>query len=1221
MKRSQIKFILLAGAGILICARAGADPLTDRLEILKTNMIAEFSVPVDHWRFHQPDIANGEQTNFDDTDWTNVTSGFSWSGENTKVWFRTTVTVPRTVGGQPVDGRPVRLDLGVDDDGELYVNGQLKEAFHWDEGRYTLAEHAYAGETFHLAVRGINGPGDGQFHFGRLDFDIEPQFDQFLNEAKFLGALVNQVGTNEQAVIKHSLAAGEGAIHFTNVTADNLLAVSDQLTQAQADLLPLADLTKKYDVYYIGHAHIDMNWLWTWPETIDVCQRTWNSAMNLMDEFPEFRFVQSQPGAYAAIETRFPTEFARMQEMSAQGKWDVVGGLWNESDTDIPSGEALARSFYLGQEYFRTRFDRYAETGWLPDSFGHTWQLPQIMQLAGIHNFYHTRCGNGMELTWWEAPDGSRVLKANTDDYDTDVKIEQLTAPIRNEARLGVPVSVTVFGVGDHGGGPTREQILRIKSFEADPILPKVHFATADDFFDRLAQLPGAATLPIVDRDLQYTLEGCYTTHADSKKGIRSSENNLYTTEVLSSLASMMGQAYPVEAFRKAWEPTAFAQFHDIACGSAIHSTYDWIHEQLAPAFQFEHDQTGKSLDFLTASADTRGPGDTAIVAWNTLSVDRDDVVNVSIAGADKYHSVIDDNGRSFPAQAMDGTNLVFIARNVPAFGHAVYFPKTGTCPPDGVSVTDNPANYDVETSKLALQVNKTNGALGRLVLKATPWSVFGDGTNGNTLELLGDAGNAWDLRYTGENKTLTTDGATVTIRDQGPVFVRVRLAHVLGQSTFTQDLVVYGALPRIDVPTTVNWQEEHKTLKVLLPINAEHPEVEAQVAFGSIARPATGQECPGQKWMDVSETIPNPVIGATPLDLSSLFNARSADNFDGAGVSYPGDLLPAAGIHNLGLSQIPFSAPGNTVDQFDNVVAAGQEVPLPAHPFNNTLYLLAAGVNGPRWTEIGLKFDNGKTEFRAFDLNDWVVNAYADNEVGISFPHRQGSSAADTSSPKMWIIKLPLPENVTGLVLPRDRNVHLFAATIATKLDTTYLYGLSVLNDCKYGFDVTNNVFRLTALRSSSDPDPKPDQGMQSFTYSLYPHVGGWQRADTDKQALSLNLPLLARVTTTHPPTGKIPTLSLKNSGGQGALIATALKRSEDGNGYVLRFYEAQGHDTTATIDFDEPVRVEAVDLLERPLTNIPVKLKGRTVTVPVGHNQIISLHIQTHSEWAVAP
>ena len=1221
MIRPQFKFFLLALAGFLFCARAGADALTDRLEIIKTNMIQQFSVPVDHWRFHQPDIANGEQTNFDDTDWTNVAPGFSWSGENTKVWFRTTVTIPSTIVGESVNGRPVRLDLGADDDGELYVNGQLKEAFHWDEGRYTLTEHAYAGETFHLAVRGINGPGQGQFHFARLDFELEPGFDQYLDEVNFLGSLANQVGTNEQAVIKRALTVSEGEIRFTNVTVDNLQAVSDQLAQAQTDLLPLADLTKKYDVYYIGHAHIDMNWLWTWPETIDVCQRTWNSAMNLMDEFPEFRFVQSQPGAYAPIEAGFPTEFARMQEMSAQGKWDPVGGLWNESDTDIPSGEALARSFYLGQQYFRTRFDRYAETGWLPDSFGHTWQLPQIMQLVGIHSFYHMRCGNGMELTWWEAPDGSRVLKTNTDDYDANVEVGQLTAPMRNEAQLGVPTSVTVFGVGDHGGGPTREQILHIKSFQSDPILPKVHFATADEFFDQLAQQPGAATLPIVDSDLQYTLEGCYTTHADLKKAIRSSENNLYNTEVLSSLAAMMGQAYPLDGFHQAWEPTAFAQFHDIACGSAIHSTYDWMHERLAPAFQFEQTQTEKSLDFLTASVDARGPGATAIVAWNTLSADRDDVVKVPIADANKYHSVIDGDGRSFPAQTMDGTNLVFVARGVPGFGNAVYFPETNSCPSDGGSLSDDAGAVDVETPKLALQINKTNGALTQLVLKATPWNIFGDATDGNTFQLLGDSGNAWELQYTNGTKTLTTDGATVTVLDQGPVFVRVRLGHTLGQSSFTQDLVVYGALPRIDVPTTVNWQEEHKTLKIRLPINAVHPEVQAQVAFGSIARPATGQECPGQKWMDVSDTIPTPVSDATPLDLSSLFNARAAENFDGGGASYPGDLLPAAGIHKLGLSEVPFSLPGNQPDQFDNVIAAGQELPLPAHPFNNTLYLLATGVNGPRWTDLGLKFDDGKIEFRAFDLNDWVVNAYADNEAGLTFPHRQKGAGTDASLPKMWIIRLPLPENVTSLILPRDPNVHLFAATVASKLDTTYLYGLSVLNDCKYGFDVTSNVFRLTALRSSSDPDPKPDQGMQSFTYSLFPHVGGWQRADTDKQALSLNIPLLARVTTTHPPTGNIPTLTLENSGGQGELIATALKHSEDGSGYVLRFYEAQGHDTTATIEFDQPVHVEAVDLLERPLTNIPIKVKGLSVTLPVGHNQIISLHIQTHSDLAISP
>jgi alpha-mannosidase len=135
--------------------------------------------------------------------------------------------------------------------------------------------------------------------------------------------------------------------------------------------------------------------------------------MNLMDEFPQFRFVQSQPGAYVPVEAQYPEEFARMQAMTARGQWQPVGGLWNESDTDLPSGEGLAQSIALGQQYFKSKFGSYAVTGWLPDSFGHSWQLPQIMQLGGLRYFYHTRCGNSQGYTWWQAPDGSRVLKVN----------------------------------------------------------------------------------------------------------------------------------------------------------------------------------------------------------------------------------------------------------------------------------------------------------------------------------------------------------------------------------------------------------------------------------------------------------------------------------------------------------------------------------------------------------------------------------------------------------------------------------------------------------------------------------------------------------------------------------------------------------------------------------------------------------------------------------------
>jgi alpha-mannosidase len=1218
--KKPLRFFLCLLFWILICSRAGADPLTDRLVQLKPGLDRQFSVPIGHWRFHQPDVAGAEQPDFGDNAWSEVAPGFSWSGENTKVWFRAKVTIPATVAGQSVAGRPVRLELGMDDDGALYVDGRLKEAFHWDDGRYTLTEHARPGQSFWLAVRGINGPGSGQLHFARLNFDLLPEFNQYLDEVKFVALLAGRVPADAQTVLKKALKASEGKIQFTEITPGNLDLVHRQLTQAQAALAPATALTRKYDVYYVGHAHIDMNWLWDWPETIDVCHRTWDSAMNLMDEFPQFNLVQSQPGAYVPIEEKYPQEFARMQKMAARGQWDLVGGMWNESDTDLSSGEGLARSFLLGQRYFQAHFGKYAVTGWLPDTFGHTWQLPQIMRLAGLRYFYHMRCGNGMEFTWWESPDGSRVLKANTASYDTDANLDQLAVPAENQARFDLPQSLEIFGVGDHGGGPTREQILRIQSFQNDPVLPRVHFVSADDFFGQLAQQPSAASLPVIDTELQYTLEGCYTTHADIKKALRQSENNLYTAEVLSSLAALTSQAYPVESFRAAWEPTAFAQFHDIICGSAIHSSYDWMHEQLVPAFRLEQEQTDNSLKFLAANADTRGPGAEAIVVWNPLSSARDDVARVPLTNAAQFHSVVDKQGRHFPAQVMDETNLVFVARDVPAFGQAVFFPETNSCPSDGLTLNDAGDAYDIQTPRLTLQIDKTTGAITRLSPQSAHWNVFENARDGNALQLLGDAGDAWVIQYTGENKILTTEGAKVSVLDQGPVFARVRVAHAFGKSSYTQDVTVYGALSRIDIPTTVNWQEEHELLKIRLPVNVSHPEAQAQIPFGSIARPANGQECPGQKWMEVSQTVPAPVTDATPLDLSPLFNSRCAENFDGSGNAFAAELLPAAGCHQLGSNQVPFNLPGSQSNQVDNIVPSGQQLTLPAHPGGDTLYLLAARVNGSDWTDIGFRLGNGTVESRAFPLNDWEVNAFPDNAIGLSFAYRQTPGGRQTVPPKMWIIEVPLPKNATGLVLPRDPGVHLFAATIATKPPTPTLYGLSVLNDCKYGFDISNNVFRLTALRSSSNPDPHPDQGWQQFTYSLYPHAGDWRTAHTDAQALALNIPLLATVTTPHSPALRLPSLSLVNIGGKGNLIVSALKHSEDGRGFILRFYEADGQDTRARINFGQPMQVAETDILERPLAEHPLTVQGDSVTLPVGHNQIVTLHFWADSEKAIS-
>lgn len=1202
----KIRVILLILLGI--CS-AKADSLTNRLEQMRLQLPSQFTVPVAQWRFSQTDITNAEQPNFDDSSWQKVGPGASWEGTNW-VWFRATVTVPATVEGQAVADVPVRFEAGMNGRCILYVDGVQKDDFRGDNGRYTLTEHAQPGQTFSVALR-VKGQPHNKFHFARLYCDLLPDLERYLDEADFVTQLIDAVPSEQQTILKSALDASEGCIQFTTITPDSLASARTQLAAARAALLPVAEITGKYDVYYIGHSHIDMNWLWTWADTIDTCRRTWNSAMNLMDEFPDFRFVQSQPGAYVPIEVQYPEEFARMQRMSASGQWDIVGGLWNESDTDIPSGEGLARSFQLGQDYFKSKFGKYAVTGWLPDSFGHTWQLPQIMQLAGIKYFYHMRCGNGMELTWWESPDGSRVLKANTRSYDAKPQLEQLVVPMQNAARFNMPQSVVIFGVGDHGGGPTREQILKIQSFKDDPIFPHVHFISADDYFDQLAQQPTAATLPVVDNDLQYTFEGCYTTHADLKKALRESENNLYSAEVLSSLAAMTGEPYPVAAFDDAWKPTAFAQFHDIAAGSAIHSTYDWMHEQLAPAFQFEKEQTDKSLNALTADVNTRGAGTNAIVVWNTLSFSRDDVVKVTIPGVGQYHSVLDSNGRQFPVQVMDGNTLVFVARDVPAFGHKVYFPSANASLPDGVTVHYDGNVYSMQSPVFIIQIDKKTGAVSQFYSKKASWNVFGNALDGNALELLGDNGSAWTIRLTGEDKTLAAEGATVSVLDNGPVFARVRVSHAYGKSTYTQDLLVYGALPRLDIPTSVNWQENGQMLKIRLPVNAMHPEASAQIPFGSKERPVNGQECPGQKWMDVSQTVPTAVKHAVPLDLSSLFNASCADNFDGDGAKYPEKALPKAGVHRLGTYQVPFKLPGYRANQFDNVAASEQHIAIPANADGNTLYLLAARSKEKTGTDIGFQLADGKTTFRAFDLNNWKMNSSPENEVGVDFPYEHPRKNGMNNSPRMWIVQVPIPDGARELVLPNDPGFHVFAATIGPEAEAPARYGLSVLNDSKYGFDVKDGVFRLTALRSSNKPDPEPDKGMQQFTYSLYPHAGNWQAAHTDEQALGLNIPLLATMTTSHEAARAIPSISITNLAGQGDLIVSGLKRTEDGSGYILRFYEADGKDTVAKINFDQPMQVQQTDILERPTADQSIEVQRDSATLAVGHNKIVTLRL----------
>ena len=1197
--------------------RARADAFTDKLAVLAAAQVVP--VPLDQWKFHKPDVAGAEAVNVDDSAWQTVAPGFTWTGENTSVWFRTRYVVPETISGIPTRGTALKLDLGMDDDGQVYVNGKFLLKFNWDAGQMTLTEHAQPGQVFLLAVRGINGPGTGGLRHARLVYDLLAPLARYVQEAQFVDGIAGQMPPAQQAQARATLQESESQVDLAALQAKDYAKGGASLAAARATLLTLAPITRQYDVYYVGHAHIDMNWLWTWPETIDVCHRTWDSALHLMDLYPDFGFVQSQPGAYRAIQQQFPAEFAQMQQAQKRGQWDTVGGLYDESDTNIPSGEGLARSLFLGQRFFKTNFGQYATTGWLPDSFGHSWQLPQLMRGAGLENFYHTRCGDGVRYAWWQSPDGSRVLKANTDSYDDPVTTENLVRPWQIERQDGLKEALVVFGVGDHGGGPTREMIEQGQEFAADPLFPRIHFVTADAYFQHLRSLPQIQTIPILDTDLQYVFVGCYTTHADLKKALRLSENNLYAGEVYSSLAAMQGHPYPVQGFTEAWKPTAFAQFHDIACGSAIHSTYDWMHTQLAPAFAFEQAQTGKALAALTAGADTRGvlAGEAAVVVWNPLSFSRTDVVRLIVPDATRYRQARDDAGHRTPVQALDAHTLAFVAADMPALGHKTYFLSAGTVPSKPLA-HESADGLTLENPFLRVTVAKDTGLITSLYDKKITHEMLSPGQPANLLQVLGDNGSAWDIGYTGEQHPLTT-GADVRLVSSGPVCAVVRVTHTWGKSTFTRDLTLWDGLPRLDVPTTVDWHEHGQLLKVAFPLAMQHPTARVGIPYGSIERPTTGQENPGQKWMDVSEAQQGIVQEAVPLDLSGQFNQKSSVDFDTQKRSYPAMGMPVAGIHSYGVAQIPFRLAGQGAS--DNVACDGQAVSLPTRAHGDTLYLLGASALGAQGGPLTLVRADGSHDSLPFTLGDWVVGGGRRDENALTLDARlsETGAAESVNKPHLWITSVPVPSGspVARIILPRSPNAHVFALTLGYAPQKKALYGLTVLNDCKYGSDTNGSTFRLTLLRSSHDPDPNPDEGIQTFTYSLLPHAGDWRTARSEQAGLALNVPLSSVLTGSHKGRAA-PTITLIPADN---LVLGALKHSEDGAGYVLRLFETQGRNTIARLTFSQPVRVQETDLLERPIQKRKISVQGRTVAFPVGHDQIVTLHVLGLPDAGMAP
>ena len=354
--------------------------------------------------------------------------------------------------------------------------------------------------------------------------------------------------------------------------------------EAEELLEPISKEAKKYTVHCVSHAHIDMNWMWSWPETVAVTNDTFETVLKLLDEYPEFIFSQSQASIYKIIEDYNPAMLKKIQNHVKNGRWEITASHWVEGDKNLISGESLARHLLYTRKYMKDLFNLLPEdinVDWAPDTFGHAATVPTYLNKGGVKYCYLHRPGDigtdRPKAFWWQSKDGSKVLVRNDMAYgyngiiSSDIATNLVDFVKETKGRN----YMFVYGIGDHGGGPTRCDLNRITGMKEWPVFPKIEFSKVKTFFEAL-ELEGNK-LPVLDEELNFEFTGCYTTQTQIKKANRFSENRLTDAELAATLSwKTLNTDYPVIKLNKRWEDCLFNHFHDILPGSGIRDTREY---------------------------------------------------------------------------------------------------------------------------------------------------------------------------------------------------------------------------------------------------------------------------------------------------------------------------------------------------------------------------------------------------------------------------------------------------------------------------------------------------------------------------------------------------------------------------------------------------------------------------------------------------------------------
>lgn len=648
-----------------------------------------------------------------------------------------------------------------------------------------------------------------------------------------------------------------------------------------------------YRLQMIGNAHIDAPWLWPLSEADSVVHSTFRSALDRMKEDPELTMTTSSSQFYVWIEQTDPELLNEIRQQVKAGRWDLVGGWWVEPDVNIPSGESLIRQGLYGQRTLERLFGRRANVGYNPDSFGHTGNLPQILNLEGMHDYVFMR-PNALEkpeirqnLFLWEGLDGTRALTYRIPlfyDDPGDVRGHMLRTL---QALAGQPehTDMEFFGIGDHGGGPTKENMRSIREVQKEAGAPHIFYSTPDRYFTEVAaHLP--TDIQVYSGDLQHHSVGTYTAGSSRKKLNRTAEAALETAEKFSALGSWdWGFVYPGSEFEAAWERILLLQFHDSMAGTTLPEHEEAVRDGYGRALDIASDTLMNALEGLAWRIPTSDPDSKYLVVFNPHAWPAKLSVEYDLGFEPGTPTIVEDEtGRPIPFQWIPATAVVehrerlVTQVEVPAMGYRqIRIRKSESA----VTAAASKVQADGNTLENEhLRITFAPGGTIDLFDKDTGREVFRGGASGCRAVLLDDHNDTWAHQVRAYDQEVGEFKRTdLKVVENGPLRARMRETLRYGQSTLTIDWILYAESRAVEMRVALDWHEHLKILKFSFPVDVENPQATYEVAYGAEKRDTDGLENPGQRWIDLTGSRNGQTYGLSVLnDAKYGYSVKDSD-------------------------------------------------------------------------------------------------------------------------------------------------------------------------------------------------------------------------------------------------------------------------------------------------------------------------------------------------------